>query len=508
MNYPCRKRLLKKPIKKKPKTPNNFFIGILEFAAAKDYFGGMRFFILLLFLSFATPAQASSQVPSSSEDIRLSFAPLVKKVAPSVVNIYTKRVVETRTFNPLANDPFFGPLLERQFGFGVPRQRLESSLGSGVIVDPAGLAVTNAHVIKGAREITVMLSDGREFPASITLNDPASDLALLQLQTNGQTVPFATLRPSEQLEVGDLVLAIGNPFGVGQTVTSGIVSALARSSLNINDFNFFIQTDAAINPGNSGGPLVAMDGGVVGINSAIYSRDGGSLGIGFSIPSEMVATILAAAKTGRVTKDGSVIRPWVGLTAQDVTSSIANSLGLSSVSGALIANLHPLSPAREAGLRTSDVVTAVDGRKIRDASELRFRLAMIPIGGQANLNIIRQGKPDTVTMKAIAPPNTPARDEILVTGENPLSGAKLANINPALATELGLKNEDEGVVVTALAPRSVASRLVTVGDVIVAINRQKISKTKEVQKLLNAVTRPGWILTIRSNGRERNIVIQ
>jgi serine protease Do len=282
----------------------------------------------------AEEADASKIVPDSRAAIQMSFAPVVKKVAPAVVNIYTKRVV-TQRLSPFMDDPFFRQFFGNAFQLnrgGVTRDRVENALGSGVIASADGLVVTNAHVIKGADEIQVVLPDGREFDAHVTLTDAPSDLALLRISAPGEKLPFVTLKPSENMEVGDLVLAIGNPFGVGQTVTSGIISALARSSLNIENFNFFIQTDAAINPGNSGGPLVAMDGSVIGINTAIFSQSGGSLGIGFAIPSEMVATVVAAEKNGQA-GDGGVVRAWLGVTTQAVTPEIAESLGFKTPHG-------------------------------------------------------------------------------------------------------------------------------------------------------------------------------
>ena len=453
---------------------------------------------------FSCGVRAQEVIPQSKAEIEMSFSPLVKKVAPSVVNIYTKKVVTTVT--PLSADPFFNQFFGR--GFGMPQQRLESSLGSGVIVDPSGLVVTNSHVIKDARETTVMLSDGREFPAEIKLNDPASDIALLRVDPKGEKLPSSPLQPSDTLEVGDLVLAIGNPFGVGQTVTSGIVSALARSSLNINDFNFFIQTDAAINPGNSGGPLVSMKGGIVGINSAIFSSSGGSLGIGFAIPSEMVATIIAAEKSGQLV-DGKIVRPWVGVSVQDVTSDIASSLGLSSPSGALITALHDESPALKAGLKVGDLLTAVNGRKIHDASELRFRFAMVPVGGSVKISYERKGEKGEAEVAAISPPDSPKRETTVIKGRNPLSGATLSNINPAVEVELGLKGEDKGVVVSKVEKNSIAARVVTIGDVIVAINQTPVKAPSDVQPLLEASgSRQGWALTIRSQGKERTLVVR
>ena len=378
-----------------------------------------------------------------------------------------------------------------------------------MIVDTEGLAITNAHVIRGAEEITVALSDGREFPASIVVQDDASDLALLKIKTGGEKLPAAHLQSSESLEVGDLVIAIGNPFGVGQTVTSGIVSALARSSLNINDFNFFIQTDAAINPGNSGGPLVSMSGNVVGINSAIYSKDGGSLGIGFAIPSEMVTTLLAAQKSGQVSKAGDVVRPWIGISTQNVTPDIATSLGLKTPMGALVVGLHEASPARDAGLQQGDVVTAINGHPIKDAAEMHFRLATIPMGDSATLIYNRKGKEGTLTLKAIAPPDVPARNPLKITGQNPLNGATLSNLNPAIEAELGLKNApSHGVVVSAIRPNTVAGRVVQVSDIILAVNGVRVTTPRDAEDPLNKPTRQGWALKILSGGQERTLIVR
>lgn len=463
----------------------------------------MKLILLFVCILFASSAFAQEVIPQSKADIQLSFSPLVKKVAPSVVNIYTKKLVTQQAINPLMADPFF-----RQFfggGAGVPQQRLESSLGSGVIVDAGGLVVTNAHVVKDAQEVTIMLTDGREFPAEIKLTDPASDIALLRVDTKGEALPFSALQPSDTLEVGDLVLAIGNPFGVGQTVTSGIVSALARSSLNINDFNFFIQTDAAINPGNSGGPLISMKGGIVGINSAIFSASGGSLGIGFAIPSEMVATIIAAEKSGQLV-DGKIVRPWVGVAVQNLTSDIATTLGLKSPNGALVTKLHAESPALKAGLKVGDRITSVNDRNVHDASELRFRFAMVPIGGSVKIGYERKGVKGGVDVEAISPPDAPARKAIKIKGRNPLQGATLSMINPAVEVELGLKDEDEGVVVMKIEQNSIAARVVGIGDIIVAINKQPVRATEEVQETLDRATKLGWALTIRSKGQERTIV--
>lgn len=465
-----------------------------------------RFLLFLLLCFTAIPAAAQNDkaaVPESREQIRLSYAPLVKKTAPAVVNIYTKRVV-TQRYSPFLGDPFF----EHFFGFGgggLSRRQLESALGSGVIVRPDGLIVTNAHVIRGAEEITAVLPDGREFEAEKVLEDEASDLALLRIDAAGKTLPHVDLKPSESLEVGDLVLAIGNPFGVGQTVTSGIVSAVARSTLDISDFNFFIQTDAAINPGNSGGALVAMDGGLVGINTAIYSRSGGSVGLGFAVPSEMVAALIAAEDAGQAGKSG-IVRPWLGITAQKVTQDIADNLGLDDLSGALVADLHKASPARKAGLKAGDVVTAVNGKAVRDPAEMRFRMAMVPMGTEAVFDILRKGKTRRIAVTAMKPPEEPPRNETELSGAHPLSGATVANVNPAVAAELGVKDQG-GVIVTAVAARSQAMRAVRAGDIIASVNGRQIETVKELEKALSARSY-SWELVVSRDGYERRIIMR
>lgn len=462
----------------------------------------------VVFIALPALAQEPSTIPASSDQIRLSFAPVVKKVSPAVVNIYAQKEVVSRARHPFLDDPFFAPFFgSPQFG-GRMRRHVENSLGSGVIIQADGLVVTNAHVIESASDITVNLSDGREFDAEIALIDGPSDLALLRIDPGREALPFAPLRPSESLEVGDLVLAIGNPFGVGQTVTSGIVSALARSAMNINDFNFFIQTDAAINPGNSGGPLVSLDGGVIGINTAIFSRDGGSLGIGFAIPSEMVATVIAAEQGGRMGEEG-VVRPWLGLSAQNVTSDIADSLGLDRVGGVLIADLHPASPLRGAGLTQGDVILEINGRVIRDAAEMKFRMATVPIGDNATFTVNRRGEVKTLNIPAIMPPDDPPRNLTELTGNMPLQGASVANLNPAVATELGVTDQQNRVVVYRLAPRSPASRLLTEGDVIVSLNETRVETVDDLTAIIRrGPIRGAWSIVLDRNGRRQQIVLR
>src|ERR1700745_729996 len=298
---------------------------------------------LLVSALLATPALAQDRrVPSSAAELRLSYAPIVQRVQPAVVNVYAAKIVQNR--NPFLDDPIF-----RRF-FGLPggqQEQMQRALGSGVMVDPSGLVVTNVHVIEGADQVKVSLSDKREFEAEIVLKDPRSDLAVLRLKDAHEKFPTLDFANSDELMVGDVVIAIGNPFGVGQTVTHGIISALARTQVGITDYQFFIQTDAAINPGNSGGALVDMTGRLAGINTAIFSRSGGSQGIGFAIPANMVRVVVASAKGG----GKAVKRPWLGARLQAVTPEIAETLGLKTPTGALVASLTPRRGGARGGLR-------------------------------------------------------------------------------------------------------------------------------------------------------------
>src|ERR1043166_4004480 len=337
--------------------------------------------LLLVLLKPVFAQQDDVRVPRSREEMALSFAPIIKKVAPAVVSIYTAQHVQQRLSSPFMEDPFFRQFFGGDLPYGLSRERVQNALGSGVIVDASGLVVTNNHVTQGAEDITVVLADKREFKATLVTSDQRSDLAVLRLQTKGEKFPTLALKDSDDLQVGDLVLAIGNPFGVGQTVTMGIVSAVARSAdIGSNDYNYFIQTDAAINPGNSGGALIAADGELVGIPSAIYSQTGGSLGIGFAIPSNLVRTVIASAGSG-----GHIVRGWLGFTGQSLDATLAKSLSLSRPSGVIVKTIHPNGPAAEAGLKVNDVITEVNGKDIDDAEALRFRIATASLNTPMNL---------------------------------------------------------------------------------------------------------------------------
>ena len=343
-------------------------------------------------------AQEARVAPESAEQIRLSFAPVVRKASPAVVNVFTRKLVERRA-SPFAGDPFFDQFF-RGFG-GAPRRRLESSLGSGVILRPEGIVVTNAHVIENATEIRVVLSDRREFDAAPLLFDPPSDLAVLRLE-GASDLPSLAVRDSDDLEVGDLVLAIGNPFGVGQTVTSGIVSATARIGRRGPNGvgGYFVQTDAAINPGNSGGALVGMDGRLVGVNTAILSRGGGSVGIGFAIPSDLVARAVETALSG----GDRLERPWAGVRGQPVDAALAEALGLERPAGVIIAQMDRRSPLAAAGVRPGDVVTALEGEPVDTPEEFAFRLAALGVGGEAEIEYLRDGRANRARIPLIPRP--------------------------------------------------------------------------------------------------------
>jgi Do/DeqQ family serine protease len=444
--------------------------------------------VLLPALAQANPQPADRVVPQTRQQMQLSFSPVVKTVAPAVVNIYTSRTVQVQ--NPFMNDPLFGHFFR---GFGLNSERTVNSLGSGVIIGADGLVVTSNHVIQGAQEVRVVLNDRRELDGKIILNDAKSDLALLRIQSpDNERFPYLKLRDSDTLEVGDLVLAVGNPFGVGQTVTSGIISALARTTVGVADYQFFIQTDAAINPGNSGGALVDMQGNLIGVNTAIYSTSGASNGIGFAIPANMVNTVMASAATGST----RVIRPWLGVTVQRVTSDIAESLGLQRPQGVLLAEVADASPAKQAGLMVGDVVTAVNGYEILDEQGLQFRTATSRIGDYAQFQILRKGQPMQTRVRMVAPPETPARDVRVLSGAHPLDGVTVANLSPALAMELDLNVMEKGVVVVD----SSGNRLLRANDIIVQVGADEVKSTEQLQRLL-AQDRQGLQIVFRRGGK-------
>jgi Do/DeqQ family serine protease len=447
---------------------------------------------LALACLLALPAAAQTRAPDSRAEISLTFAPVVREVAPAVVNIYARRVVEAQA-SPFANDPFFGELF-RSFGPSSPQ--VQNSLGSGVIVSADGLVVSNYHVVGAASEITVVLADRREVRADLVLADEASDLAVLRLR-EARDLSFVTLRDSDSVEVGELVLAIGNPFGIGQTVSMGIISGLARSALSVGDGRgYFLQTDAAINPGNSGGALVDAAGRLLGINTAILTQSGGSNGIGFAIPANLVRAVVEQAQGGA----SRFARPWAGVSGQQMDSAMAESLGLARPEGVILSALHPESPFRLAGLRPGDVVVAMGGLPVNSPPEMIFRMASAGVGRQIAVEFLRGGSLQSADVALIAPPDSPDREALTITDSPALRGLSVARINPAVIAELGLITEAEGVVVTAIDTR-IARIGLQPGDILLAINGQPVARPADVARAAAASGRNWSIDLLRGNGR-------
>jgi Do/DeqQ family serine protease len=446
------------------------------------------------------PAPEARQVPASDAQIKLSFAPVVSAVAPSVVNVYATRV-EQQVVSPFASDPFFS----RFFGEGQfqSRPRESRSLGSGVIVEAGGVILTNRHVIEGATDVRIALSDGREYAVDIVIEDPQTDLAVLRVREPGETrFPAIAFADSDALLVGDLVLAIGNPFGVGQTVTSGIVSALARTGVESGDYEFFIQTDAAINPGNSGGALVDLDGRLVGINTAIYSQSGGSVGIGFAIPANMARLVAEAGVTG-----GAIVRPWFGAKLQAVNSDIAASLGMAVPQGALIAEVAPDGPAARAGFVAGDVVLSVDGVAVDDPSGFNFRLATKPIGQVTALERLRGGATETIQF-SVEPAPAPGEDMLAtIAGNSRFAGTSVRQLDAALAEAKGLPYDAEGVIVTAVETGSPAEQMgLLVDDVILALNDAPMTTARAFADTASQRVRT-WQIILQRNGRVTRSIV-
>lgn len=458
-------------------------------------------FFMVAAIVMAASFSMAQQVPASRDDMRFTFAPLVKKTSPAVVNIYTKVKVKQRVVSPFFNDPFFSQFFNMPGFGGGTRERIENALGSGVIVDSSGVIATNNHVVGEALEIRVVMNDGREFSAEKILSDSKTDLAILKIDAKGEKLPVLELGDSDALEVGDLVLAIGNPFGVGQTVTSGIISGLARTGIG-SDYSFFIQTDAAINPGNSGGALIDMHGRLVGINSMIFSRDGGSLGIGFAIPAGMVKSVIEASRHG-----GKIVRPWSGVTGQGVTADMAEALGLTRARGTLVNKVHPKGPAAKAGLKPGDVILAVDGKEVPDPGALKYRFAMVPIGTEVTLSIWRKKKEAALKLVTAAAIEEPARDEAIVTTPSPLSGATVANISPAVGEELGGLPVEEGVVVLNPGTGNAARLGITPGDIVLGVNGAEVKSVRQLVNLLSQQKNRRWQVQLQRGGQMLNLVI-
>jgi Do/DeqQ family serine protease len=436
------------------------------------------------------PPPENRQVPADAASMRMSFAPIVKKTAPAVVNVYSRRVVRTQV------DPFWGMFM----GGGIPQERVAQSLGSGSIVRADGVILTNHHVIEGAQEIKVVTSDRREWPATVLLDDPRADLAVLKIDTAGEKLPALAIDDATDVQVGDIVLAIGDPFGVGQTVTQGIVSALQRSDMSAGgSVSSFIQTDAAINPGNSGGPLVDMDGNLIGVNTAILSPGSGtSAGVGFAIPAALAKQVVTTALGG----GHAVVRPWLGVKAQPLTGEMAKSFGLSAPQGIVAAEVWPDGPAARAGVVRGDVIVSVNGQPVNDAGALNYAVATLAPGASVSLVVRKPGGAERSLEAHLAtPPNMPAKDQRTIGGRNPLNGATVINLSPAAASDLGLDPfAGTGVVVTGVAGGYAGNLGLQPGDFIRQINGVAITSVAQLATTL-ATPSDGWTIVIERGGQ-------
>jgi Do/DeqQ family serine protease len=442
-------------------------------------------------LLIAGAVQADQRVPQSQTEISLSFAPLVQEAAPAVVNIYAKIIRPGRT-SPFQGDPFFEDFFR---GFGESRPRVQNSLGSGVILSPDGIVVSNYHVVGQATDIRVVLSDRREYSARVLLGDQDSDLAILQLD-GAADLPSLTLRNSDEVEVGELVLAIGNPFGVGQTVSSGIVSGLARSGGAGASRGYFIQTDAPINPGNSGGALIDVQGDLIGINTRILTRSGGSNGIGFAIPSNLVAQFVEQAAAGGTRFE----RPWAGMAGQPVDADLAASLGLTIPQGIVISDLHPLSPFAAAGIEVGDVITHVGGLEVNTPSEMVFRMSVTGLGHEVAVRVVRQGIPREMSVHLIAPPDEPPRAPLVLGEKTILPGLRVERINPAVLAEYNVPLAAQGIIVTDLG-RFGARIGLRVGDVLLGVNGRAIETQRDVERAFTDPDRRMQLDVLRGDQR-------
>ena len=407
-------------------------------------------------------AETNRVTPGDAGSMKASFAPVVRTAAPAVVNISARGVQTVR-------DPFWGQ-------FSQPT----GSVGSGVIVRPEGVVVTNAHVIAGMSEIKVVLNDRREFSARVILADERSDIAVLQLEGVEERLPTLSIDDREEQQIGDLVLAIGNPFGVGQTVTNGIISALNRTETGISDSGSFIQTDAAINPGNSGGALVDMDGELIGINTAIFSRSGSSSGVGFAVPASMVRQVVDSAVGGA----RAVVRPWLGIKGESVTAERARELGLERPRGLVVTGVYAGGPGARAGLREGDVITAVDGAEVNDQGGLNFRVGTRAPDTAVQVEILRDGRTQTLSARVQPLPGDADVARAVTIQQGALAGAQVLTLNPALADALGGDPFASGVIIGRVARGSYANRIgFQRGDIVVAVDGRPVTSTQALANL-------------------------
>jgi serine protease Do len=482
----------------------------------RQRFTGMRFIAPALAATFAIggaigftshrrpqsliPAASASSGMNGMPALTMSFAPIVKNAQPAVVSIASTKVVKISSgdegLSPLFDDPMFrqffgdGP----QNRFGKPREQREQGLGSGVIVAADGYILTNNHVIDGANEIRVFTSDKRELKARVIGADPKTDIAVVKVEAkNLPTLPFAD---SSQAQVGDIVLAIGNPFGVGQTVTMGIISATGRGNLGIEDYEDFIQTDAAINPGNSGGALINASGQLIGVNTAILSRAGGNQGVGFAVPANLARTVM-----NQLLKDGKVVRGYLGVLIQPVTPEIAKAFNLPDARGALVGEVTPDGPAARAGLAQGDVIIELNGVRVDDNRELRLKIGQLAPGSAIRLKLIRDGNPREINITLDELPNEKETASDGKPESDSPDGLSVENLTPQIARQLGLQSSANGVVVTGVQDGSRADDAgLRRGDVIQQVNRQPVNNVAEFERAMKQAGDKSAALLVNRNG--------
>lgn len=448
----------------------------------------LAIFPVLIFIFVFIPATSFSVPLSAVKELKNGVADIATQVQPAVVNISSVRIVPGRQgYDPFQE--FFGDEFYRRF-FEVPRsQSKQTSLGSGVIVDEAGYIVTNYHVVKGADEITVKLSDKREFTGKIIGTDEKTDLAIIKIKAKKLTA--VKLGDSDTLRVGEWAVAIGNPFALSQTVTLGIISAKGRSNVGLVDYEDFIQTDAAINPGNSGGALLNIKGELIGINTAIFSRSGGYQGIGFAIPVNMVRTVMES-----LIEHGKIVRGWLGVSIQDIDKNLAKQFGIESLNGVLISDVVRDSPAKKAGLKRGDVILEFNGSRINDAASLRNKVASTPVGKKVDISIIRNKRNKVLTVKI-----GKLKGEPVVASDYNRMGTKVQTLTKDLIEKMHL-NIDRGVVVTDVKPGSNSENAgIKRGDVILEMNQSSVSSAEEVEDYLRQLKAGDTVLLLINRGR-------
>lgn len=453
----------------------------------------------------AVPMYVAAKEPAgqAAANLPFTYAPILKQPTSAVVNISSEKKVKTQNnMAPFMQDPFFRRFFGDQFGQAVPREQIEKSLGSGVIVSPDGYIITNNHVVDGADQIKVYLSDKREMKAKLIGADAWTDIAVLKI--DAQNLPAITMANSAKVQVGDIVFAIGDPFGVGQTVTMGIVSATGRGNLGIEHYEDFIQTDAAINPGNSGGALINAHGDLIGINTAILSNGAeGNQGIGFAIPIDMARHVM-----DQILKNGRVIRGWLGVSIQPVNQTIAKAFGLGESTGALVGDVVPNSPASKSGLKKGDIILDVNGHKITSSRALQLMIAQMPPEAKITMNIFRNGKEQNLTAVLGEQPGSKKGESVNADHTKLLSGLSVDNLTPDIASQLGLPGNTTGVVIVNVASGTPAAEAgLQRGDVIQEVNRKPVNSVEQFKETLSGAGN-SVLLLINRGGNTFFVVVQ